>query len=185
MRRKSDRQQQSHSVAHGGEDERWDHERCHSFSCCFSTPPVLDWLMFSVQCMRVCACAGHARVRSRHTVPMGLWSCIHNLCFYHMHIWLHGYACMCTYCIACKLYICVHIPVPVYTGPYVETYLFAHCNQVRCPPRGLFVLCYMDPMRVQLTRFSSNFNINHIRVQHQCLGSDTGLRGQDIVCVYV
>lgn len=42
---------------------------------------------------------------------------------------------------------------------------------------GPFVSCHEDPKTVWLTQFSSNFNINHSRVQYLCQRQDTGLRG--------
>lgn len=126
-----------------------------------STPPVLG--VFSVQ--YVCVLDMLEYSQSPHgfaglhpkSVCVSIYAC---------------YVLLGMYVLPCKPCVCVHIPV--YTGLCVETYLFALCNQVRRPPRALFVSCYMDPIRIRLTRFSSISNFN-IRVRYQCLGSGIGV----------
>lgn len=89
-----------------------------------------------------------------------------STCFHQTHIWQHGFACMCI-CfywhvspafVYISIYLCMWAPaskhICLLSGTRFNVFL-----------GGPFVSCHEDPKTVWLTQFSSNFNINHSRVQ--------------------
>ena len=109
---------------------------------------------------------GHAGGHSKSTSV-----CVSVTCTYgYMNI----YSTTLHVCVGMRAVLCVHIHKSVYSGPCVETCLFALCNQVKCPPRGLFVLSGSKKSLINSSQL--HLRLQH-RVRYQRLGSDTGLRG--------
>lgn len=114
-----------------------------SFSCSFYASCTC--LMFSVQClcMSVYVCMWMCELdmleysESPHLLGY-IQNCVYvSITCTHGHMVFHVCVYVCTVLFMCIL---VHIHIPVYTGPCANTYLFAFCNQVRCPPPFCFVL---------------------------------------------
>lgn len=142
--------------------ENWDWERRRSPASFYGSCLMVNASLF---CHCVFECVLESSGAENPSRVCWIVSKIY-VCFHQTHIWQHGFACMC---------ICFYWHVsPAFV--YISIYLcmWAPASKHICLLSGTrfnvllggpFVSCHEDPKTVWLTQFSSNFNINHSRVQ--------------------